>query len=173
IFSPELLYRDYGLIQKDYSVRKMGNYFVYNFDALTEEMSEQFKASPNVIEIERVISPKDHKEYGMGFLKDTLNSFPIDRNWNQDNYGPYYIPKKGDVVKLDTSNIELYRRIIRDYEHHKLSVQGDKIFIDGKPANEYKIQQDYFFMSGDNRNQSLDSRFFGPVPEQNIIGRPT
>ena len=172
MFSPELLYQDYGLIQKDYRVRKMGNYFVYNFDALTNEMSEQFKASPNVIEIERVISPKGHKEYGMGFVKDSMNSFPIDRNWNQDNYGPYYIPKKGDVVKLDTSNIELYRRIIRDYENHSLSVQGDKIFIDGKQTNAYKIQQDYFFMSGDNRNQSLDSRFFGPVPEQNIIGRP-
>lgn len=174
MFSPELLYNDYGLLQNtDYNVEgKVGENYLYVFKALTEDMQKAFKSNPNVVEIERIISPKDFKEYGMGNAKDSINSFPIDRNWNQDNYGPYYIPKKGDVIKLNKSNVELYRRIIRDYEHHKLSVQGDKILIDGKEASQYTIQQDYFFMSGDNRNQSLDSRFFGPVPEENIIGRP-
>ena len=174
MFSPELLYQEYGLLQNtDYSVEgKSGENYVYIFKALTEDMRKAFKANPSVTSIERILSPEGKKEYGMGSVTDSVNSFPIDRNWNQDFYGSYYIPKKGDVVKLDKSNIELYRRIIRDYEHHKLSVQGDKISIDGKETNEYKIEQDYFFMSGDNRNQSLDSRFFGPVPEDHIIGRP-
>ncbi len=174
MFSPELLYQEYGLLQStDYNIEgKMGENYVYTFKALTEDMQKAFKSNSSVVEIERIISPKGHKEYGMGNIKDSLNSFPIDRDWNQDFYGPYYVPKKGDVVKLDKSNIELYRRIIRDYEHHKLSIQGDKILIDGKETNQYTIGQDYFFMSGDNRNQSLDSRFFGPVPEENIIGRP-
>jgi signal peptidase I len=174
MFSPDLLYKEYGLVysnninKSDYFVMaKNGNQFTYLFKALTEDMAKQFAANPN-IGIERSYSDDGEKEYG----PNPNNSFPIDRNWNQDYYGPYYIPKKGDIVKLDSSNIELYKRIIRDYEHHKLSVQEDKIFIDGKPTDKYKIEQDYFFMSGDNRNQSLDSRFFGPVPEQNIIGRP-
>lgn len=169
MFSADLLYKEYGLLaDTDYKiVGKSGDNFVYEFRALTTDMVSQFKANPQ-IEIERIISPQDHKEFG----PNANNSFPLDRQWNQDNYGPYYVPKKGDVVNLDKSNIELYKRIIRDYEHHNLNMDGDKIFIDGKESNKYTIEQDYFFMSGDNRNQSLDSRFFGPVPEENIIGRP-
>lgn len=173
ILSPDLLYKEYGLLQNtDYNMMGHGNEgYVYVFKALTDDMVKQFKTNPS-IKIERIFSEDGLKEYGLGSKKDTLNSYPIDRNWNQDYYGPLYIPKKGDVIKLDSSTIELYRRIIRDYEHHRLQVDGNKIVIDGKETNQYKIQQDYFFMSGDNRNQSLDSRFFGPVPEENIIGRP-
>lgn len=169
LFSQDLLYNEYGLLANtDYSViGKSGDKFVYEFRALTNDMVEQFKANPQ-IEIQRIISPKGHKDFG----PNANNSFPLDRKWNQDFYGPYYVPKKGDVVKLDNSNIELYKRIIRDYEHHDLNIEGDKIYIDGKETNQYIIEQDYFFMSGDNRNQSLDSRFFGPVPEDHIIGRP-
>ncbi|WP_084017207.1 signal peptidase I [Moheibacter sediminis] len=169
MFSPELLYRDYGLIQGDYVLKgKMGENFVYVFFALTEEMFQQFKASQNVTEIKRIITPEDQKEFG----PNIDNSFPMNKNWNQDNYGSYYVPKEGDVIKLNSSNIELYKKMISNYEGNTLKVDGDKIFINGKETNEYTIQQDYFFMSGDNRNQSLDSRFFGPVPENHIIGRP-
>jgi len=174
MFSPDLLYQEYGLIynpdasKSDYILRgKSENGYEYIFRALTEDMYNQFKANPS-IKIERLYSDEGVKESG----PNADNSFPTDRDWNQDYYGPYYVPKKGDVVKLDKSSIELYKRIIRDYEHHDLKLEGDKIFIDGKETGQYTIGQDYFFMSGDNRNQSLDSRFFGPVPEENIIGRP-
>lgn len=169
MLSPELLYRDFGLVQGDYGLKgKMGESFVYVILALTDDMYKQFKANPNVIEIRRIITPEGEKEFG----PNRDNSFPLDQNWNQDNYGSYYVPKKGDVIKLNSSNIELYKKIISTYEGNTLKTEGDKIFINGKETNEYTIQQDYFFMSGDNRNQSLDSRFFGPVPENHIIGRP-
>lgn len=176
MFSPELLYKEYGLLQNvDYNIMpKQRDPFIYEFKALTQDMVKQFKLNPNV-EIEPFYTPDGFKEsqaFHNSSKIDSANSFPIDRNWNQDFYGPYYIPKKGDVIKLDKSNIELYKRIIRNYEGNKLKVDDDKIFINGKETSEYTIQQDYFFMSGDNRNQSLDSRFFGPVPENHIIGRP-
>jgi len=183
-FSPQIMYEQYGLLPDvDYSIwpnghlgisSREGDKINYYFNALTPEMVQQLKQNPN-IQIERFFTPKDVKErnYFRGSKKiDSANSFPIDRNWNQDYYGPYYVPKKGDKIKLDLSNIELYKRIIRNYEHNDLKIQGDKIYINGKETNEYTVQQDYFFMSGDNRNQSLDSRFFGPVPEDHIIGRP-
>lgn len=184
VFSQELLYQEYGLLPDvDYGfwpngymgiASKEGEQYNYMFKALTPEMAEKFKSNPQIT-IERFFTPEEVKEsqyFHNSNKLDSANSFPVDRNWNQDFYGPYYVPKKGDVVKLDKSNIELYKRIIRNYEHHDLKVEGDKIFIDGKEANQYTIEQDYFFMSGDNRNQSLDSRYFGPVPENHIIGRP-
>lgn len=174
MFSPELLYQEYGLVyspqfdQTDYYIMaKNGDELVYIFKGLSEAMAKDLNANPN-IQVERFRSEEGKKEYG----PNKENSFPLDRNWNQDFYGPYYVPKKGDQVKLDKSNIELYKRIIQTYENHDLKIEGEKILIDGKEANEYTIEQDYFFMSGDNRNQSLDSRFFGPVPEDHIIGRP-
>lgn len=176
MFSPELLYQEYGLLQNvDYNLMpNQSNPFIYVFKALTDEMVQSFKRIPNT-SVEPIYTDEGLKET-QGFHNsskiDSANSFPIDRNWNQDYYGPYYVPKKGDVIKLDKSNIELYKRMIRNYEGNTLKTEGDKIFINGKETNEYTIQQDYFFMSGDNRNQSLDSRFFGPVPENHIIGRP-
>lgn len=175
--SAKILFDEFGVLQGvDYQIEaQTNNRITYNFFALTSEMAERLKLNPNVISVERYYSTEGRKEsnnFHHSSKIDSANSFPIDRNWNQDFYGPYYVPKKGDVVKLNKENIELYRRIIRDYEHHQLKVNGDKIYIDGKETDEYTIEQDYFFMSGDNRNQSLDSRFFGPVPEDHIIGRP-
>lgn len=184
MFSPELLYRDYGLLQNvDYIPwpegfmgisAKEGNRYNYYFKALTDQMVQQFKSNPNVT-VEPFYTPQGIKEtqtFHNSSQIDSANSFPIDRNWNQDYYGPYYVPKKGDVIQLDKTNIELYKRIIRNYEGNELKVDGDQIFINGQKTNQYTIEQDYFFMSGDNRNQSLDSRYFGPVPESHIIGRP-
>lgn len=175
--SPKILYDEFGVLpSNDYIIEAQApERITYRFFALTEEMANRLKQNSNVISVERFFSLEGKKEesYFHGSSKiDSANSFPIDRNWNQDFYGPYYVPKKGDVVKLNQESIELYRRIIRDYEHHSLKVEGDKIYIDGKLTDQYTIEQDYFFMSGDNRNQSLDSRFFGPVPEDHIVGRP-
>jgi len=97
--------------------------------------------------------------------------FPKGENWNKDNYGPLVIPKKGTVINLNSYNIEKWRTVIdREHEKRVVSVEGDKIFIDGKEVTSYTLKKDYYFMMGDNRDESWDSRFWGFVPRDKIVG---
>ena len=102
------------------------------------------------------------------------NFFPNDirYNWNEDNFGPIVMPKEGVTVQLTKNNIALYRKLIRDYEQKTLSYENGMILIDGEPVNEYTFAQDYFWMMGDNRHRSEDSRFWGFVPADHIVGKP-
>jgi signal peptidase I len=103
--------------------------------------------------------------------------FPYYRNtdslhiWSPDNYGKLWVPKKGAIIQLTTDNIIRYQRCIETYESNKLEQKGSKIFINGKETTTYTFKMDYFWLMGDNRHNSLDSRFWGFVPEDHVVGK--
>ncbi len=132
---------------------------------LTDAKVEKMKKFSNVIEIQRMVDPAG--EY-------SSRVFPYDStlHWNKDNFGPLYIPQKGKTINLSTKNLPIYKQIIDQYEHNDLVVNGNKIFINGEEVTTYTFKMDYYFMIGDNRHDSADSRFWGFVPEDHIVGKP-
>ena len=137
----------------------------YYFSAISDEALAKFKNHPNVASI-----TPNKQEKG---LRDP-DIFPHDPNynWNVDFFGPIYIPEEGKTIDINLDVLPLYKRVITEYEGNTLQVKGNQILINGELANTYTFKQNYYWMMGDNRHNSIDARRWGFVPFNHVIGKP-
>ncbi|MEO6304204.1 MAG: signal peptidase I [Bacteroidia bacterium] len=135
----------------------------YSF-SITKYKADSLKRLSEIEVVELEMEPKGSSD---------LSCFPgsVNYKWNMDNYGALYIPKKDDIIRLDTTNIVLYKKLIQLYEKNTLLIKGDSIFINDVLSRTYTVKRDYYFMLGDNRDNANDSRKWGFLPDNYIVGK--
>ena len=135
---------------------------------IQEGMKDQFSKLPFVTSMVADLKPR-----GTVLTQSPLHIFPNDTayDWSEDYFGPLWVPKAGEKIDLTLANLPLYRRVIQVYENNTLEVKDGKILINGSEATSYTFEQNYYWMMGDNRHGSQDSRFWGFVPEDHVVGK--
>jgi hypothetical protein len=171
--------KELGISEEDVScLSRLHGYDVQSGNVLNQEVLQQFDGympltahaakelkARGVVSAIRPVTDKD-------FFSGTVYPLNAYTGWTRDNYGPVWIPKKGASIDLTLENLPVYERCIKVYEGNDLQVKGNTILINGKPATKYTFKLDYYWMQGDNRHNSADSRYWGFVPEDHIVGKP-
>jgi len=145
----------------EYGTNGTGYYELF----MTEENKDQLAKFPGIVDI----TPKIDKA---GKYPEIFPHIPDQLPWSRDNYGSIYVPKKGDVLPINSSTMWIYKDLIEKYENNPTyAIKDGKAYIDGKEITEYKVNMNYYFMMGDNRHRSADSRYWGFVPEDHVVGK--
>ena len=143
----------------------INNQNTYYFSAISDEALNKFQNHPNVSSI----TPNKEED---GARNPNIFPHHPDYQWNNDFFGPLYIPKKGQTIDLNLKVLPLYKRLISVYEKNDLEIIGDDIYMNGNLVTTYTFKQNYYWMMGDNRHNSLDARAWGFVPFDHVVGKP-
>lgn len=140
------------------------NYYIHT----TEERAAKLKAYDFVVSVDKIVYKKGEQRAKFFAIANP----DLQTDWTADNFGPLYVPKEGDILEVNKKNLGLYGHIILHFDgNDKVQIEGEKLFIDGQEVRQYTFKKDYFFMMGDNRHNSEDSRFWGFVAEDLLVGK--